>query len=133
MAAYKIIHEVIEAFSGLPQRLSDITGKTWQLYYSHGAEPKTKNPLSSGNLSPVDHYMLYCRQYEAAIRGAGQMLNHRVHAELDVLKCFSAAEFENLSIPELAKIEKECAEMRDAASDAVAHLRALQQVRRAER
>lgn len=159
MEAYKIIHQVQEAFKGLPHKLAAITGKAWQLYYSHASEPKTRNPLSSGNVSPVDHYILYVRQHEAAIKGAGSMLNHRVHAELeyeflgevepecsqkelqqgvleesfDVLKCLAEQDFSDASDAEMAKIEAECAELRDEASNAVSHLRALRRIKKTNR
>ena len=87
------------------------------------------------------------------------MLNHRVHAELefeflgeikpdslqnelhcgllkesfDALKSTSEKDFEDLSDSELAAIESECAELRDEASNAVSHLRALRRIRQAER
>lgn len=155
--AYQIVHQVLEAFKGLPGKLERITDKTAEWFRSHGREPKTQNPLQSGNVSPVTHYLKYVRQYEAGDKGAGKMLNRRVYAELelefseptcktsqtelhagvlkesfDVLKCLGESDFEHLTMPELAAFEEEGAQLRDKASDFVSHVRALRRIREAE-
>lgn len=153
--AHEIIHSVLEAFKGLPGKLARITDKTAELFSSHGREPKTKNPMQTGNVSPVTHYFLYCRQYEAAEKGAGAMLNHRVHAELemefigevdadcsqkelnagvlkesfDVLDCLNKHDFQNLNDAQLAACEEEGAQLRDKASEYVSHVRTLRRLR----
>ena len=55
----------LEAFKGLPGKLARITDKTAELFHRMDANPK-QNPMQTGNVSPVTHYFLYCRQYEAA-------------------------------------------------------------------
>ena len=154
MEAYEIVHQVLETFKGLALKLERITAKKAELFRSHGREPKTHNPLQSGNVSPVTHYLLYARQYEAADKGAGKMLNRRVYAELemefseadctdsqselhagvlkesfDVLKCLGESNFEHLTLPELLAIEEEGAQLRDKASDFVSHIRAIRKMR----
>ncbi len=159
MEAYQIVHQVLEAFKGLAVKLERITTKKAELFRSHGREPKTSNPLQSGNVSPVTHYLTYARQYEAAEPGAGKMLNRRVYAELemefgensdlklsqielhagvlkesfDVLKFLGESDFEHLTIPELAAIEEEGAQLRDKASEFVSHVRAIRRMREVTR
>lgn len=154
MEAHLIIHQVQEAFRGLAVKLSRITDKSDEWFASHGREPKTRNPTQSGNVSPVTHYLKYARQFEAAQPGAGKMLNHRVHSELEmeftesaskvsqkllhagllkesfeVFTCFAERDFENSSLVELSEIEKECAELRDAAHDAIVRIRSIAKLR----
>lgn len=157
MEAHQIVHQVQEVFRGLAKKLSRITDKSDEWFASHGREPKTQNPTQSGNVSPVTHYLKYVRQYEAAQPGAGKMLNNRVHAELEmefssermidisqkalhagllkesfeVFTCFTERNFSEASLLELSDIEKECAELRDKANDAIATIRAIAKVREA--
>lgn len=147
--AYEIIENVLHAFRGLPVRLEAITEKSAEWFRSHGREPKNRNPLASGNRSPLDHYLKFIRLYEAAQTGAGKMLNNRVHAELqaefnetdkicqialhtavlkesfDVLKALNEADFADRSTSELAAIENEVMELRDAADNVFAHVRKI--------
>jgi hypothetical protein len=81
---FEIIQQIQEKFPKICYKLAGITGKTYEWFSSHGREAKTHNPLASGNLSPVDHILTYARQYEAADRGAGLMLIHRIAAELQL-------------------------------------------------
>jgi hypothetical protein len=153
--AHEIVHQVLDAFKGLAVRLERITGKTSEWFSSHGREPKTRNPLQTGNPSPVTHYMQYVRQFEAGEKGAGQMLNHRVHAELDmefadarcteiaqkewhngvlkesfdVLKNLNECNFADADLSQLKQMEEEGAELRDVASDYVSHIRAIRRQR----
>ncbi len=159
MEAHDIVKQVLEAFSGVAGKLSKITGKVEEWYRSHGREPKTHNPSQSGNVSPVTHYLQYVRQYQAAERGAGRMLNRRVYEELememaendckkltqkdlhagvlkesfDVLSCLNECDFEQLSLVELAAMEEEGAQLRDAASSYVSHIRAIRRIKESER
>jgi hypothetical protein len=158
MEAYQIIHQILVHFRGLPEKLQRITEKSDEWFSSHGREPKTRNPLQSGNVSPLTHYLKFVRLYEAADKGAGKMLNRRVYAELEseftenivntsqkelqkqflkeafeFLKCLAEKEFEHASSGELAEIEQECMEVREVASDAIAHLRAIKRTRESER
>lgn len=82
MTAHEIIKNVQERYRGIAIKLAGVTGKCEEWFHSHGREPKTRNPLQSGNLSPVDHFMTYCRQYEACETGAGQMIAESVCAVL---------------------------------------------------
>ena len=83
MHPYQIVHSIFEQFKSLPKKLADMNGKSEEWYRSHGRESKTINPASSGNVSPVDHFMQYCRKFEGGIRGAGKALNSRVYAALE--------------------------------------------------
>ena len=155
MEAHELVHKVLETFSGLAIKLERITDKSAEWFRSHGREPKTRNPLQSGNVSPVTHYLQYLRQFEAAQDGAGKMLNRRVfyaleaefcgedadcsqnslHAgvlkeSFDVLKLLNESDFAELSAPQLAAIEEEGAQLRDAAADFISHVRALRQTRK---
>lgn len=85
-----------------------MNGKSPELYSSHSREPKTLNPMSSGNVSEVEHYMRYCRKYEGAIRGAGQYLNTLVHSELE-------AEFADRLAIETNQVDIECVVIDEAA------------------
>jgi len=157
MEAHHIIRQVLDAFKGLPVKLERITSKSAEWYRSHAREPKSQNPLQTGNLSEVAHYMKFARLYEASEKGAGKMLNRRVAAELemefsekncaesqselhagvlkesfDVLKCLGESNFEHLSLVELADIEEEGAQLRDKASDFVSHVRSIRKIREAK-
>lgn len=149
--AFTIVHSVLDRFRGLPVKLSMLTGKSQQWFTSHGAEPKTQNPLSSGNVSAVDHYMIFARQYEAGATGAGRMLNRRVAEALEAE--FSEREYNITHQPQieadvlqetcdvsiwLAKFDVDKAERRDLvqfideckqAEDAIATARSSAQVR----
>ena len=159
LQAHEIVGQVQEAFKKVAGNLANLTGKTSEWFNSHGREPKTQNPLQTGNVSPVTHFIQYVRQYQAAEPGAGKMLNNRVHAELemefggadcadlsqkdlhagvlkesfDVLRCLNEFDFENLSVTELAAMEEEGAQLRDKASEYVSHIRAIRKMRTAER
>lgn len=141
MDAHEIIKAVIMAFPKWAAQMAKLTGKTDELFRSHGREPKTHNPLQSGNCSPATHYMTYVRQSEAGDRGAGKMLNHRVHAVLDhefaekdldevsqkqlsgnfiqetfdVHKCLNEFDFNRATKQELVYLEKQADEACDAA------------------
>ena len=81
--AHEIVKSVQTAYKKVVTGMARITAKSEEWFYSHGREPKTQNPLQSGNKSPVTDYMTYCRQYDAAERGAGRCLSNRVHSTLD--------------------------------------------------
>lgn len=83
MEAHEIVAEVHDAFPNLPAKVARLKGVSAETIRSHHREPKTHNPLSSGNASPVTHYIEYIHQNESAERGAGRMLNNRVHASLN--------------------------------------------------
>lgn len=85
--AYEIVHAILEQHRGLPKKLHSMNGKSPDWYRSHGYQPKTENPLSNGNVSEVEHYMRYCRKYEAGAKGAGRMLSHSVFAALEAEFC----------------------------------------------
>lgn len=158
MEPHEIVNTVQSAFKGIAEKLSRFTGRTAELFRSHGREPKSRNPLSSGNASPVTHYIEYVHQYEAADRGAGRMLSNRVHAAIDaelsqdevitpqsdlqvnVLKqgCDVAtwlAKFDisHADTKQLAAFELECDEALDAIGEAKASARARRKVRDMER
>lgn len=158
MEPHEIVNQVLTAFKGIPDKLSRFTGKTAELFRSHGREPKSRNPASSGNTSPVTNYMEYIHQYEAAERGAGKMLNNRVHASLDaefsaddmltpqsdlhiqvedetcdVRKWLTKFRISDASEKNLAAFELECDEAIDALNDAKAKARATRRVRQSER
>ena len=99
--AYRIVGKVLDKFRGLPQKLAAMNGQSHQWYSSHGLEPKTVNPLSSGNVSPVEHYMRFARKYEAGSQGAGAMLNTRVYEAL-------REEFTETEIDETDQCDIEC-------------------------
>jgi hypothetical protein len=161
MEAHEIVGQVHEKFKKVCEGLAKLTGLNAETFRSHHREPKSQNPLSSGNASPVTHYMRYCRQNQASEKGAGRMLNRRVYEELemefaetelgdndcseltqtamhtgilresyDVLKCLNEHKFDELSLPELARIEEEGAQLRDAAKDFISHIRALRKQRK---
>lgn len=99
--AWQLVATVQEKFRGLPARIAAMNGKTAEWYSSHSREPKTQNPMASGNVSEVEHYMRYCRKYEGAIRGAGRYLNSLIHSELE-------AEFADRIATETNQAEMEC-------------------------
>lgn len=82
MKPHEIIKSMHEAFPKVVRKLSLITGKSEEWFHSHGREPRSSNPLQSGNKSPVTAYIEYLHQNEAAERGAGMMLNARVYASM---------------------------------------------------
>lgn len=82
MYAYPIIHAVLEKYRGLPAKLAGMTDKSVDWWRSHGYQPKTDNPLKNGNISPADHYLRYVRLFEAAMPGAGRLLNAKISQEL---------------------------------------------------
>jgi hypothetical protein len=146
---YEIVHDVHDTYKGICEKLSRITGKCVEIYRSHGREPKTHNPLASGNVSAVTHYYTYVRLHEAAEPGAGVMLNNRVHADLDaefaaisptvpqkdihvpiinevcdVEKWLASFDIEQATRPQLVAFEDECSEAIDALLAAKAQARA---------
>lgn len=156
MEAHEIIKQVQESFRSVVGQLARLTGKTAEWFHSHGREPRSQNPLQSGNASPVTHYLQYVRQYEASERGAGKMLNRRIYEELemefsgdgeiqrcqkelhagvlkesfDVLRDLNEQDFLNCSTHQLAAMEEEGAQLRDKASDYVSHLRAIRRIKK---
>jgi len=148
---YEIVNAVLDVYRALPVKLARITGKTDTWWRSHGYEPRTANPLSNGNPSDVDKYMAFVERYQAAEPGAGAMLNHRVHGELDarfnetdmfhttqsdihvgvinevcdVNKWLAAKDLESASTRELSAFETECDEAIEALHDAKAKARSL--------
>ena len=156
--AFQIVHSVHERFRGLPSKLSAMTGKSQQWFGSHGLEPKSVNPLSSGSISEVEHFMRYCRLFEGAVRGAGRYLIDRVHHELtlefadddadasqgeihaemtsevcDVSVWLSRFDMDTASLPQLRAFETECDEALDAIERAKAAARAKRRVISVER
>ncbi len=103
MEPYEIINAVLGRHRGLPERIAGFTGKCAELYRSHGRESKTRNPLQSGNPSPADSFVTYCRQYEAGAKGAGLELVEAVYAVL-------LTEFTDGEEVTLAKMHKETSE-----------------------
>ena len=155
---YELIHQVFDAYKGLPGKLAGFTDQSTEIYRSHGRKPKTEDPVANGNVSPVTHYMRYVRKFEVAEPGAGLMLNNRVHAELDmefmeqavvegqrelsqgVLKESSelldkliAHDFNECDNATLKAIEEEAAQLRDKAAEVVAHVRAVYREKQALR
>lgn len=155
MEAHEIVKQVQETYKKLSSQMSKLFGKSEEWWNSHGREPKTQNPIQTGNVSPVTHYIQYVRQFDAADRGAGKMLNRRVFEELemefgeinsqnveqkehhasvlkesfDVLRCLNEKDFADCTARDLAEQEEEAAQLRDVASDLVAHLRAIRKMR----
>lgn len=79
---FELVKPVHEQFRGLPARLAQLFGKSPEWHRSHGYAPQTVDPLSNGNLSPVDHFLRMADQYEAAMPGAGRQLTELVTVEL---------------------------------------------------
>lgn len=79
---FELIKPVLEAFPGLPEKLTNLFGKGKTWWYSHGYPLKADDPLSNGNLSGIDHALRLCDQYEAAHIGAGKALSENLIAEL---------------------------------------------------
>ena len=98
---WQIVSKIYAKYRGLPVKLSALNGKTDEWYASHGRVSKTDNPNQSGNLSPVDHYLRYCRLFEASDNGAGAMLNTRVYEAL-------REEFTETEIDETDQCDIEC-------------------------
>lgn len=147
MEAHQIVKQVHEAYPTLVRKLSRILGRCEELFHSHGRIPKTRNPLQSGNVSPVTHYIEYCHQYEAGEPGAGKMLNNRVHASLtaeftecdlteaeiheslidehcDVDKWLVRFDIAHATPNQLIAFERECADHMEALSRALSKARA---------
>lgn len=147
---HDLVHQVFEAYRGLPVKLATFTDQSAEIYRSHGRRPKTEDPVANGNVSPVTHYMRYVRKFQAAEPGSGMLLNNRVHAELDmefmesgihegqkelsmgVLKESSelldkliAHNFDECDCPTLRAIEEEAAQLRDKAAEVIAHIRVV--------
>lgn len=147
MEPHEIIHQLQQEFPKLPKRLSQITSKCAETYRSHGREPKSRNPLQSGNCSPVTHYMEYVHQNEAAAPGAGKMLSDKVHRSLcaefsdcdltetdihlslidehsDCMRWLVNFNLEDATPNQLIAFERECAELQKVTADAMAKARA---------
>jgi hypothetical protein len=146
---HDVVHAVLETFKGLPERLSAITGKSAEIYRSHGRMPKTIDPIASGNVSPVTHLMTYARLLEAAMPGAGRMLISRLFAALDtefreitnktqseihlhiedescdVRKSLARKNLDKCTPSELRTFEAECDEAIEAFQDAKSKARSL--------
>lgn len=116
---YEIVNAVLSKHRGLPERIAGFTGRCAELYRSHGRESKTRNPLQSGNLSPADGFMTYCRQFEAGAKGAGLELAESVYAVL-------LAEFTEGEDVTLAEMHRETTE---AVHSRIADKPAREQVR----
>lgn len=156
---YALVHSVHEEYKHA-EKLARITGKSAEIYRSHGREPKSSNPIANGNVSPVTHYMSYCELYEAAEPGSGRMLNARVHEELetrfterdlkttqrdlhigvedetcDVRKWLASHDIPNATRMELLDFERECDEaieaINQAKSKARVRIREIEKDRRA--
>lgn len=82
MQPHELVKEVHEAYPKLPHKAAIITGKSDEIFRSHHREPRTRNPLQSGNVSPVTAFVEYVHLYEAAAPGAGMMLVNRCHSSL---------------------------------------------------
>jgi hypothetical protein len=155
---YEIIHTVHDFYKKACEKLARLNGKTKEIYKSHGREPKSHNPLASGNTSPVTHYFTYVRQYEAVEPGAGVMLNNRVHAALDaefiqnleavdqgelheaiidetcdVQKWLAKFDLEKASLLDIKNFQRECREGVDALLRAEAQARSRQRLIETER
>jgi hypothetical protein len=156
---YRIVHSIMDAYRGLPEKLARITALSAEWYRSHGREPKTANPLAGGNVSPVTHYMRYCGLFEAGMPGAGRMLNNRVFAALDaefaerdlllsdpvdlevnvikqgcdVQTWLAKFDIDTASLPDLVMFQNECDESTDAILAAKARARARQRMIESER
>lgn len=157
--AHEIVKSVQSAYRKVVKGMARITGKSEEWFYSHGREPKTQNPLQSGNNSAVTDFMLYARQYEAADQGAGRCLNNRVHAALDaefseqdlfhveqsdlhvgvidetsdVQKWLARFEIESATRKELVDFEDECEQAIEAIQTAQSHARAARRIIEMER
>ena len=157
--AWEIVAAVQAKFRGLPVKVAAMNGKTDEWYSSHGRQPKTENPLSSGNVSEVEHYMRYCRKYEGGIRGAGKALNDRVHKALslefaendlaevthsalhgavadefhDVNKWLINFDFETATIRQLKDFEGECDELMEVINTAKSSGRARRRILESQR
>lgn len=70
-------HEIIARTKGKGEagRWANLTGHSEQLFNSYGYEPRNgENPLASGNLSPLYHYMKFFEERKACNpEGAAQM------------------------------------------------------------
>lgn len=152
MQAHQIIKDVHEAFPKAVRNLAKITGKSEELFHSHGREPKTMNPLQSGNKSPVTHFIEYCYQHEAAEPASGLMLINRVHESLtaeftecdltqnelhenlvdeqaDVMRWLINFEFADATPNQLIAFERECSELIEKAADAMAKARSTRRTK----
>jgi len=158
MQAHEIVNQVQSAYKGIAAKLALFTGKSEELFRSHGREPKSRNPLQSGNVSPVTAYIEYVHKYQAAHRGAGQTLNARVHASLnaefaecdmsvsaidlhenlidehcDVQKWLARFQMDTATAKQLAVFELECDEAMDALLAAKARARSAKRLKESSR
>jgi len=156
MEPFEIVHSVLEKHR-IAEKLAGITGKSAEFFRSHGREPRSSNPLQSGNVSPVTHFMRYVRQFAACDPEAGRLLLELVastlsaemgpqpsvtqrdsHAALirefaDVSGQLAVAELDDLSTVDLKKFEVDVAEVRDALEQVAGHVRAVRLARGGKR
>lgn len=79
---FEIVKPVLDAFPGIPERLSYLFGKNKSWYYSHGYALRRDDPMANGSLSPIDHALRMCDEYDTAAPGAGKALAENLIAEL---------------------------------------------------
>lgn len=149
---YEIIKPVLDRFTGLPVRLSELFGKSAVWYRSHGYALRRDDAMANGNLSAVDHLLKFADEYEAAVPGAGFMLGELIASEFRARYNAGRAEAEEVSDRQmrlglhkeffeamreletsdlaeksefqLLKTDKELAEIETAVADARARVRA---------
>lgn len=156
MEAHEIIGQVHDAFPKLPSKVARLKGVSDELIRSHHREPKSRNPLASGNTSATTHFIQQCHEYEAAERSAGRMLANRVHASLtaefddgdhldqeditdnvldegcDVNKWLSRFKMETATERQLHYFETQCDEAIDAILRAKAKARSFRRLNKLE-
>jgi hypothetical protein len=149
MDAHLIVKQVHDAYPKVPEKMAMLLGKTAETFRSHHREPKSRNPLQTGNTSPVTHYIEYVHRNEAAVPGAGRMMNNRVYASLnsefdeddgisqedlhenlldeacDVNKWLAKFDLEHATPNQLIVFERECDEAVDAINAAKSKARSL--------
>jgi len=83
MFHYQVIKRVLQAFRGLPERLSEITGLTADWYASHGRPPRSLNPQGTGNKwEAVEGFYEAVELYENGMKGAGVLLAEEIAADV---------------------------------------------------
>lgn len=156
MKPHEIVGQVHEAFPKIVRRLSSMTGKSDEWFHSHHREPKSDNPMQTGNKSATTHFHEECALYEGAAPGAGVMLAHRVAASIaaefadeeilnfspadvlretcDVHQWLAKFRINDASAHELVAFERECDEAIEALTMAKASARgALRELELRER
>lgn len=156
MEAHEIVGQVHDAFPNVAIKVARLKSVSAEIIRSHHREPKTHNPLSSGNTSPVTHFIEYCHLYEAAKPGAGRLLSDRVHSSLtaefsegetmeqrdietslltehcDVQAWLASNELDQASPRKLSAFETECAELIEQLTMARAKARSIRRQKDAE-